>query len=158
MFRKMSRPQQLLSQEECLDLLKQEPRGVLSVLGDDDYPYGLPLDFFYAPEDGKLYFHCGKTGHKLDALRRHDKASFCVMDKGYHKDGDWALTINSVIVFGRVEIIEDRERVVELTRRLSYKYIQDEAYIEDEISRFAPATLVLALTPEHICGKRVHES
>ena len=37
MFREMLRKKQQLSQEECIAILKNEPRGVLSVLGDDDY-------------------------------------------------------------------------------------------------------------------------
>lgn len=158
MFREMLRKKQQLSREECIEILKKELRGVLSLLGDDDYPYGLPLNHFYCEEDGRLYFHCGKLGHKLDAIRRHDKASFCVLDQGSRAEGDWALTFNSVIVFGRVELIEDREKIYDVTRRLCYKFTQDEEYIDREFRQSGPGTLMFALTPEHICGKRVHEA
>ena len=80
MFREMRRFKQQISREECIRILKEQPRGVLSVLGDDDYPYGVPLDHWYCEENGRLYFHCAKTGHKLDAVRKHDKASYCVLD------------------------------------------------------------------------------
>ena len=103
MFREMVRKKQQLTKEEAIELLKKEPRGVLSLLGDDGYPYGVPIDHWYNPEDGKLYFHCGKRGHKIDAIRSCDKASFCVCDEGYRKEGDWALNIKSVIVFGKTE-------------------------------------------------------
>lgn len=158
MFREMLRIKQQLSQEECLEILKKELRGILSLLGDGDYPYGLPLNHFYCEEDGKLYFHCGRQGHKLDAMRRHDKASFCVLDEGCRQEGDWALTFKSVIVFGRIELIEDQDKIYDIARRLSYKFTQDEAYIQEEIRTSGPRTLLFALTPEHISGKKVHEA
>ncbi len=102
MFREMMRFKQAIPREECIRILQEEKRGVLSVLGDDDYPYGMPINHWYCPEDGKIYFHGGRQGHKIDAIRRHDKVSFCVYDSGFRKEGDWALNIKSVIVFGRV--------------------------------------------------------
>ena len=158
MFRTMLRAKQRLSEAECLELLKTEKRGVLSVLGDEGYPYGMPLNHYYNPEDGRLYFHSGRLGHKLDALRRCDKASFCVLDGGQRQADDWALGFRSVIVFGRVEFIEDRERIYEITARLSRKFTDDEAYIAEEIRRCGPATCLFALIPEQISGKRVREA
>lgn len=158
MFRNMLRQNRQLPDEDCIEILKNEPRGVLSVLGDGDYPYGLPIDHWYCPEDGKLYFHCGKEGHKLDAIRKHDKVSFCVYDPGFRKDGDWALTIRSVIVFGRISIVEDQDRAIEITRRLSYKYTCDTAFIEGEIQKYGHEVVCLCLTPEHMTGKTVHEA
>ena len=158
MFRELMRKKQALPEAECVELLKNEKRGVLSVLGDDGYPYGAPIDFLYDETDGNLYFHSGKKGHRVDAMARCDKASFCVYDDGFRKEGDWALNIRSVIVFGRLRVIEDQERAIELCRRLCYKFTDDEAYIADEIRRAGPRTLVFALEPEHITGKLVNES
>ena len=158
MFRKLNRPNKALPEAECLRLLTEEKRGVLSVLGDDGYPYGMPMNHYWDAEEGLIYFHCGRFGHRLDALRRNAKASFCVYDQGFRQEGEWALNIASVIVFGWVEIIDDPARVAEKTRQLSYKFTRDEAYISQEISRSGPATLLLALHPEHICGKLVNES
>ena len=158
MFREMIRKNQQLSEAECIDLLTGEPRGILSVLGDDDYPYGMPLNHFYCPEDGKLYFHSGRKGHKIDAMLRHDKASFCVYDQGFRREGEWALNIRSVIVFGRIEIITDTEKIYEISRMLSHKFTQDENYIEEEIRKSGPRTYMFALVPEHMTGKLVNES
>ena len=158
MFREMLRVKQRLTREECVEILTRQPRGVLSILGDGDYPYGAPVNHFYCEEDGMLYFHGGMKGHKIDALRRHDKASFCVCDEGFRREGDWALNIRSVIVFGRVELIEDRERVYDISRRLSRKFTDDEAYIEREIQNAGPRTLLLAMTVEHMTGKLVREA
>ena len=158
MFREMVRKKQQLPETECIEILKREKRGVLSLLGDDDYPYGIPLNHYYNEADGRLYFHSGKKGHKIDALRRHEKASFCVYDEGFRRDGEWALNIRSVIVFGRIEIISDTETVYEISRQLSRKFTQDEKYIEDEIRKSGPGTLMFALVPEHMTGKLVNES
>ena len=152
------RIKQQLPQEECIEILKKEPRGVLSVLGDDGYPYGMPINQYYCEEDGKIYFHSGKKGHKIDAIKRYDKASFCVYDQGFRREGEWALNIRSVIVFGRIEIIEDTEKVYEISRRLSRKFTDDEAYIEHEIVKSGPRTLMFALVPEHMTGKLVNEA
>ena len=158
MFRKMRRFAQQISDEKCIEILKNEPRGVLSVLGDDGYPYGIVLDHWYCEEDGKLYFHGAKEGHKIDAMRRHPKASFCVFDEGFRRDGEWALNIRSVIVFGRIEFIEDQEQLLRISALLSRKFTDDEAYIQRELERSGPRTLMFALVPEHMTGKMVNES
>lgn len=158
MFRKLTRKNRELSFDDCVHLLKTEKRGVLSVIGDGGYPYGTPMNHWYNEEDGKIYFHCGKSGHRLDSLLKDGKVSFCVYDEGYRQPGEWALNVKSVIVFGKIEVVDDRERVADVTRKLSYKFTRDKAYIEAEIEEHAHNTLLLALTPEHICGKRVQES
>lgn len=158
MFREMIRKKRQLSEAECIELLRTQLRGVLSVQGDDGYPYGLPIDHWYCEDDGHLYFHCGKVGHKLDAIRRSDKVSYCICEEGCREEGDWALHIRSVIVFGRIRIVEDHKRAMEICRCLSRKFIQDEKYIEREILQSGSRTLVLELIPEHMTGKRVHEA
>ncbi len=158
MFRDMMRKKQQITNEECIRILKEELRGVLCVQGDGGYPYGLPINHYYSEDDGCLYFHSGKVGHKIDAIRRNDKASFCVYDQGFRKEGSWALNIRSVIVFGRIEIIDDRETIYDISRKLSRKFTQDEAYIDAEIARSGPGTFMFRLAPEHMTGKLVNES
>ena len=158
MFREMVRQKQQLAKEECIEILRNEKRGVLSVLGDDDYPYGMPLNHYYCEEDGKIYFHGGKKGHKIDAIKRHDKASFCVYDEGFRKEGEWALNIRSVIVFGRIEFIPDRETTYRISAELSRKFTNDEEYIRRELEKSGPGTLMFALIPEHMTGKLVNEA
>ncbi len=158
MFRELLKKNKQITKQECIEVLKNETRGVLSVLGDDDYPYGMPMNHWYNEEDGKIYFHCGKMGHRLDALKKHDKVSFCVYDQGYRNEGEWALNVKSVIVFGRMEVIDDMEKIIDITTKLSHKFTQDEEYIKKEIELYGHETLLLQLTPEHICGKLVTES
>ena len=158
MFRELIRKHKQLPEETCIEVLKNETRGVLSVLGDDGYPYGTPMNHWYNEENGRIYFHCGKVGHRLDALRRCDKVSFCVYDKGYIPEGAWAYKVNSVIVFGRMHIIDHQEQIIDIVTKLSHKFTQDDDYIRDEIDKGIAATLLLELTPEHMCGKVVTES
>ena len=158
MFRTMMRTKQQLTDEECIEILKAEPRGVLSVLGDEGYPYGMPMNHWYCEENGHLYFHSGMKGHKVDAIRNYEKVSFCVYDQGFRRDGEWALNIKSVIVFGRIRVLEDQQEAIEIIRRLSYKYTSDTEYIEREIRAAGARTLCLELIPEHMSGKLVNES
>ena len=158
MFRELLRKKQQLTEEDCIDLLMRETRGVLSVLGDDGYPYGMPMNHYYCAEDGLIYFHCGKVGHRLDAIRGHDKVSYCVYDHGSREEGEWALHVKSVIVFGRITVIDDMAKIIPISAALSRKFTHDEAYIQREIAQYAANTLLLCLTPEHICGKSVTES
>jgi len=67
MFREMRRKKQLLPEDACIAILQKGTSGVLAVLGDDGYPYAVPLSYVY--HAGKLYFHCAKAGHKLDAIQ-----------------------------------------------------------------------------------------
>lgn len=156
MFRKMRRFKQELSREECIEMLKKEPRGVLSVLGDDGYPYGVPMDHWYNETDGKLYFHGAKEGHKIDAIRACDKVSYLVQDAGYREDGEWPLHIKSVIVFGRIRIAEEA-KMREICTNLCRKFTDDEDYIDAELTHLK-RVMCLELMPEHITGKLVKES
>ena len=158
MFRQMRRFKQQIPEEECIDVLKTELRGVLSVTGDDGYPYGMPLDHWYSEADGKLYFHCAREGHKLDAVTRNDKVSYCVMDKGFRKDGDWALNIRSVIIFGRMKVVEDEEKKREICTNICRRFTDDEEYLQKELKNAFPRVCCLELTPEHMTGKLVNES
>ena len=156
-FRELTRYKQQLEESECIELLKNTKRGVLSVLGDNGYPYGSPINHYYDEESGKIWFHGGKAGHKVDAMRNCDKVSFCVMDEGRHAGDEWFLTFCSVIVFGRMELIEDWDTIAGISRKLSYKFTDDDAYIDEEIRKAGPGTLMYALTIENMCGKLVRE-
>ena len=158
MFRAVARKNQILTSEQITKILKSEKRGVLSVCGDNGYPYGLPINFWYNEENGYIYFHSGKKGHKNDAVSFDNKVSFCVYDDGYKKDGEWSLNISSVIVFGRMYIVEEIEKTVEIFRKLSLKFTSDTEYIDSEIKKFAKDTICYELRPEHITGKIVNES
>ena len=158
MFRELSRKNKEIPREECIELLQNETRGILSVLGDDEYPYGMPMNHFYNSDDGCIYFHCGRAGHRADSLHRCDKVSFCVHDNGLKEDGEWAYTVKSTVIFGRMKIIDEISIIKEIAEKLSYKFTEDRDYIINEINTSAENTLVLKLIPESICGKIVKEA
>ena len=158
MFRKMRRSPQALSHEETVDLLKTETRGVMSVQGDDGYPYGFPINHYYDEEANKLYFHGANFGHRVDAVKRDPKVSYCVYGQEYQVEGDWAKYVKSVIVFGKAELIEDRAEVIRISRLICDKFPCTKEYVESEISKDAPRTLVVAIDIEDMNGKLVHEA
>ncbi len=158
MFRELTRRNKELSKDECIKILLQEKRGILSVIGDNDYPYGMPMNHFYNEEDDAIYFHCGNVGHRLDSIKKSNKVSFCVYDSGFKKENHWELNFKSVIVFGIIQIIDDKTLITKITTKLSHKFTQDENYIQKEIESALHRTLLLKLNIEHICGKSVTEA
>ena len=150
----MRRKRQQLPEQESIDILKGATSGTLALTGHDGYPYAVPISYVYS--EGKLYFHSAMSGHKIDAIRSCDKVSYCVYDSG-HTEGDWALHFRSVIVFGRAEIVNDHQKALEISRKLSYRFTSDDTYIENEIRTSGPRVLVFSIEIEHMCGKRVVE-
>ncbi len=157
-FRKMRRFKQALPEEECIRLLKELPRGVLAMHGENGYPYAIPLDQYYNEEDGKLYFHCAKEGLKLDLLKKDSKACFTIMDEGYVKEGEWALNIKSVVCLGHVDTVTDQEKILDMVRKLAEKFYPTKESIEEEIAKSGARTNMLAMTIDRISGKLVNES
>lgn len=155
MFRKMRRIGQELSAEECMEILTNEPRGVLALLGDDDYPYAIPMSHVYV--DGKIYFHGAQEGHKNDAVKKHSKASYCVMDKGVRAEDSWWYTFKSVIVFGKIRTLTDRNEKIDRLTYLGDKFFPTHEETVDEINRLLDRTEVFELTVEHMSGKIVKE-
>ena len=155
MIRPMRRIKQQLSQEECEQVLTSERRGVLSVHGEDGYPYGVPMDYLY--EQGKIYFHGAKVGHKIDAIKADNRVSFTVFDQGVPVEGKVGPNVRSVIVFGRISLLETTPETLEIARRLGEKY-DPSGYVEDELRRTAERIQLLELAIDHMTGKRVNES
>ena len=155
MFRKMRRHKQELSEEECIEILTDEPRGVLALLGDDDYPYAIPMSHVYV--DGKIYFHGAQEGHKNDAVKKHSKVSYCVMDKGIKAKDSWWYTFKSVIVFGKMKTLTDRDEKTERLTHLGDKFFPTHEETVDEINRLLDRTEVFEITIEHMSGKIVKE-
>ena len=157
MFRPMRRMKQQLPREECVRILKEEPRGVLAMHGEDGYPYAIPMDHYYDEVSGRIYFHCAAEGHKIDAVTSDPKVCYCVHDSGFTKDGDWALNISSVVVFGRISIVEDREKVLKMVKKIGMKYYPTEAEVEEELRKSGHRVCCLELVIDHMTGKLVNE-
>lgn len=155
MFRKMRRKKQELSKEECIDILINYPRGVLALIGDEDYPYAVPMSHVYV--DDKIYFHGAKTGHKNDAVKKNSKASYCVMNEGIKNEGEWWYTFKSVIVFGKIKTLTDDNEKIEKLTHLGDKFFPTHEETVQEINRLLDRTEVFEITIEHMSGKIVVE-
>ncbi|MBQ0078317.1 MAG: pyridoxamine 5'-phosphate oxidase family protein [Eubacterium sp.] len=157
MFREMRRFKQQVSAEECKKVLREEARGVMSMIGDNGYPYGIPLDFYYDEEDNAIYFHAAKEGHKIDAIKACDKVCFTTWNTGFQKDGDWAWNVTSVVLFGKAELVEDRELTSVKTRALAEKYYPTKEEVDVEMANDIDRVQLIAIHIEHMTGKLVNE-
>lgn len=151
----MRRHKQQLSQKECDEILSKRPRGVLALLGDNNYTYAIPMSHVYV--DGRIYFHGAKTGHKNDAVKNHSKISYCVMDEGVLNDDGWSYTFKSVIVFGKITTVEKTDEKIEKLIHLGDKFFPTHDQTMDEICRLLEKTEVFEITPDYITGKIVEE-
>lgn len=157
MFRPMRRSKQALSEQDTKNLLFQEKRGILAVHGDDGYPFAFPVNYYYDREQGKIFFHGGKTGHKVDALKANDKVCFTVYGNERREEGDWASFWQSVVVFGRCRLVSDAAETENRVRTLALKYYPTAEEVEREIAKDLPAVQLYEITIEHMSGKQVHE-
>lgn len=156
-FREMRRKNQALSPEECAAVLARGTSWVLALAGDDGYPYAVPMS--YIADGGKIYFHCAVTGHKLDAIRSSDKASFCVIDQDQVIPERFTTGFRSVIAFGRIRIMEeDGERRMAL-EKLAEKYSPHilPAKTQEEIRDGWGRVCLLEFSVEHLSGKEGRE-
>ena len=157
MFRQMRRKNQILSQEESIAILQNGTTGTLAVLGDDDYPYAVPINYFY--EDNKIYFHGAKAGHKIDAIKKHNKVSFCVVAQDDIITEKFTTYFKSVIAFGTARIIEDDAEKRNAIEKLTVKFTPDqtEQKRSEALEKEFPALGMVEMTIEHMTGKQALE-
>jgi nitroimidazol reductase NimA-like FMN-containing flavoprotein (pyridoxamine 5'-phosphate oxidase superfamily) len=154
MFRKMRRSRQELSESETIEIMKNGTTGVLAVLGDDDYPYAVPVNYLY--RDGKIIFHGAKAGHKFEAMQKHDKVSFCVIGRDQIVPEKVTDYFRSAIAFGRVRMIDDPEEKMQAAHDLGRKYSPEEA-VQDDIGRSYRNVVMFEIEIEHLTGKQAVE-
>ena len=157
MFREMRRRKQGLSEEDIDQILAAQKRGVLSVHGEDGYPYGLPVNFLYDAAESCIYIHGAKAGHKIDAIAADPRVCFTTWDDGILDADGWSYHVKSVIAFGRAELIEDEKVALEKARELGRKYFPTEEYVEEEMRKAASRVQMIAIHLDHVTGKSVHE-
>ena len=156
MFREMRLKKQQLSEEETVGILQSCTAGVLAVTGDDGYPYAVPISYAY--QDGRLYFHMARSGHKLDGIRRDDRVSFCVIQMDEVQPAAFTTHYRSAIAFGRARILtadsEIQAAMESLARKYSLGYLQSG---REEIRKEWKNFLAVEVTIEHMTGKAASE-
>lgn len=155
-FRPMRRFRQQLSDDESVGILKKATSGTLALLGDNGYPYAVPISYVYA--EGKLYFHSALSGHKVDAIRNCDKASFCVIEQDIIHPKEYTTYFRSVIAFGRIHIVEDDVEKLSAARLLSERYNPgDDEGFQKELEKGFACMLAIRFDIEHLTGKEAIE-
>lgn len=159
MFRPMRRFNQALSPEDCAAVLDRGTSGVLALSGDEGYPYAVPISYVYDREAGALYFHSAKAGHKIDAVRRCAKASFCVIGQDRVVPEEYTTYFRSVIAFGTIRILEEDSEKRAAIEKLAVKYApRDSIQNRDQaIDREWAPLCMLKMTVEHLTGKEAIE-
>lgn len=155
MFREMRRNKQLLSIEETKAVMDRCTSGILACLGDEDYPYAVPLSYVYV--NNKIYFHSAKAGHKIDAILKNPKVSFAVIDQDKIVGKEYTTYFRSVIAFGKARIVEGDEWT-NAFKALVEKYsseIPEEARDKKIIG--CTQSYIIAIDIEHITGKEAIE-
>ncbi len=155
-FRHMRRHRQQLSKEECEGILGRCTSGVLALAGDGGYPYAVPLSYVYV--NGAIIFHSAVQGHKVDAIRRDNRCSFCVIEQDEIKPAEFTTYFRSVIAFGRIRILESADDKVQALRLLGRRYSpNDEPGLQHEIDKSLDHVLLLRLDIDHMTGKQAIE-
>lgn len=156
MFREMRRKKQELSARECTEFLEQSTSGVLALAGDDGYPYSVPITHVY--HEGNLYFHSANSGHKIDAIRRCGKASFCVIAQDCVMPQEYTTYYKSVIAFGKIRVLESDEEKRAAIWALSRRYLpeENEASVNEEIRKYWENFCMIVLEVERMTGKQAN--
>ena len=157
MFRPVRRKKSEISREAAEEILLQARIGVLAVNGDEGYPYAFPINFLYAPEQGKIYFHSAKAGHKCDALAACDKVSFTAHGEEVVRKEVWAPFVRSAVAFGRCRKMEPGEEMLTALKRFAMKYYPEESLVDAAIAKDAGKVAFYEITVEHLTGKEVQE-
>ena len=156
MFRDMRRKKQQLSDEECQAVLERGTSGVLAVIGDEGYPYTVPMSYVFAQD--KIYLHSATSGHKVDAIRNDSHCSFCVIAQDEVHPETFTTHFKSVIAFGQIHIVEDDAEQLAALRLLGRRHApHDEAGLQHEIDKDFSRVLMLRLDIEHLTGKQAIE-
>lgn len=157
MFREIRKKKNALPLEDAKQLLHEERRGVIAVNGDDGYPYAVPVNYLYDEENGKIYFHGAKAGHKVDSLKKDDKVCFTVYGHEEIKEEEWAPFMRSTVVFGRCHLIADQDECVRLCSKFAMKYYPSQDLVDEELQDSGRAVQMFEITIEHMSGKQIKE-
>ena len=146
----MRRKAQQLPPAEAEAILCAGSSGVLALAGEEGYPYALPISYVY--HGGRLYFHCAPAGHKLNAIARCPKASFCVIAQDDVVPALYTTRYRSVIAFGTIRQLEDEQAMITALDVLGRKYAPD-LDPSAEIAGSLHRVCVLEMTIDHLTGK-----
>ena len=145
-----------MTEQDAWTLVAQADHGVLSVIGVEGYPYGMPMNHVLV--DGALIFHGAVVGHRLDALRANPRACFTVLagpeEAADEVPPDSIGTYRSAILFGTLEEMPP-EQTTEALQALCRRYAPGRADDTAYFARYEGRVALLRMTVAHITGKRL---
>lgn len=147
----MRRKDRQLNREQANEILQQGEYGVLSTLGENGYPYGVPINYIVIDED--IYFHSAREGQKIDNILYNEKVSLCVVEKSEIKPKEFSTDYSSVIVFGKAIEVGEKEKqkaLQEFINKYSPAYLKEG---KDYIEKMKENTRIMKIKVEHITGK-----
>ncbi len=151
MFREVRRKNRQIGTDEIQRILSNATYGVLSVVGDDGYPYGVPVNYAYS--DGKIYFHStSSSSHKIDSIKKNSKVCFTVVTKHELVEQDYSTNYESVIVFGTARIVEESPEKEELMGKMMDVLAPSVKSIALQ-NCGATGYVMVEVTPQHVTGK-----
>ncbi len=150
-MRTMRRKDREITRAEAEELLTQCTYGIMSTVGEDGQPYGVPLSYVY--RNGCIYFHCAASGHKIENIHYDARVSFCVVGNTQVVAAERTVKYESAIAFGvasEVEGSEKEDALLWLLEKYSAEYIEEGKAV---ISKDGEATTVIKIELQHITGK-----
>ena len=159
--REMRRKDREAGEDAARELLLSGQYGVLSTVGPDGEPYGVPISYVY--REGNIYFHSAPEGRKIENLAPAGgaasvpsgaHASFCVVGATELLPAQFSTRYQSAIASGEVHELEGEEKISVLVW-LVEKYAPE--FLEQGKQYAASSqqnTRVFALRVRHLTGKQ----
>lgn len=152
MFRNIKLKENALDDKETIEIIIKGSFGVLSTIGEDGYPYGVPLNYTYFNDC--ICFHCALEGHKIENIDFNDKVSFCVVTKSDVLANEFDTDYESAIAFGKAFVVTDDSEKKDILLSVLNKYSSE--YIkagENYMKKFWDETKVVKIKIDYLSGK-----
>ena len=157
LFRAIRKKKNEISIDAAKDLIRSSRRGVLAVNGDEGYPYAIPINYLYDEENNRIIFHGAKAGHKVDSLKKNDKICFTVYGNETIKEESWAPYLQSVVIFGKCRLVENKDDTISMLNKFALKYYPNVEMVNKEIEFSGRGVQMFEIEIEHMSGKEVQE-
>ena len=151
MFREVRKRDRALSGEEAREILARAEHGVLATVGEDGWPYAVPLTHVLAGD--VLYVHSALEGHKLDNLAHEARVSYCAVASATVMRESLSVLYESAVAFGRAEVVTNPEEREEALRLLIGRFRGEKEARAKDLSECAPDTAVIRIRIERITAK-----
>jgi nitroimidazol reductase NimA-like FMN-containing flavoprotein (pyridoxamine 5'-phosphate oxidase superfamily) len=142
----------MLTEQEAWDILERAEYGTLGSVCEDSSPYNTPLSFVVLGHC--VYFHCARSGRKLDNITREPRVCFSVVGKTqpvYHEGGNFSTYFESAVAFGTASRVEDEAEKRRMLEALCRKYLPD------HMEHFPEAMTASTLSVPEVWKIAVHE-